>query len=69
MCELCENIGNPDKLIEDRRIIKCKDNTYKLELWRPSSKDEIDKEYILYKSIEITECPDCNRKLGDKIEK
>jgi hypothetical protein len=64
MCKLCENIGNPDKLIWNRRIVKCDDNTYELEIWTPSDKNEIDKEYTLLTSIEITECPDCNNNLN-----
>lgn len=66
MCELCGNIGNPDKLIWNRRIVKCNDNTYQFEVWTPNKKtNEIDSEYTLLKSFKITECPDCNRKLGD----
>jgi hypothetical protein len=65
MCELCENIGNPDKLIWNRRIVKFDDNTYQLEVWTPNIKtNEIDSEYTLLTAIDITECPDCNGKLG-----
>jgi hypothetical protein len=60
MCELCENIGNPNKLVWNRRIVKYNDNTYGLEVWTPANKNEIDSKYTLLTSIEITECPDCN---------
>ncbi len=57
MCELCES-SEMDK--DGRKIIKTDWNTFEIQKWVTKG-FEIDSEYILDGSMEITYCPDCKK--------
>lgn len=67
-CELCETIINKDKLVDDRSIIQTSENTYELAVWKPINNKEIDSVYKIFATYEITECPDCKRKLNNDTD-